>query len=173
MNEVIVYSRHDESRDWVAQNAPAGATSFDWYDVQDRSHLRSLVPLRPRVFPTVFIWVDAWDEYLPELMGTHHHEPEWVPVYLPDSWDDVESMKHDYALRSQRGWVRAGMPPDEGDIVWSEPPQVSEDEAVYLSDWAKDESGAWVPEWGVEAVSEPELPLFPNEHHDPSIGAPS
>lgn len=149
MNTFVIYSRHDHSRNW--NHAPDGTWYIDWYDKKARANLIDETgPLHVGLFPTVFIWTDAWTEHATHSAETWDHDKQWTAIHKPNSWDDVDVAVADYADRTLRGWTATGDIPPVGPLTWSEPPDVEDGQFVMHDGWDDDGDGGWVRRWRVE-----------------------
>lgn len=153
MKPLIVYSRHDLSRNWYSDHAVAPFKLLDWYDIEARSNaVEEYGDLQIGLFPTVFIWSDSWVDYSLGLQERVDVPAQCVPVIEPTNWIDVEYAIADYADRAQRGWCRSGVPP-EGTLIWTDPPEVQDGQVAVHDGWLETSDG-WVRLWGIKELGE-------------------
>lgn len=147
MNTFVIFSRHDQSRDW--QHEPEGTPRVDWYDRQARQQLLEQTgPLHVGLFPTVGIHVEPYVDYTD---GEQQIKAGWVLVHAPDTWADVEAVQADYVDRTERGWADFVNKPETGDLSWTQPPETSDDE-IAVPSWVGNETEGWVLTWDVKPI---------------------
>jgi len=152
MNYFVIYSRHDISRNWPENNAPVGTRCVDWYnDLERDALLEETGPLHVGLFPTVFVRTEAWTDYTQGLTDAVGIDAQWTPVYEPEDWDAVDVAIADYADRVVRGWASVNDIPVEENLIWTDPPEVSEGQVAVHAGWSETENG-WMRVWRIVEV---------------------
>jgi len=155
MKILVVYSRHDFSRNWPSEHVPEGVQCLDWYDFELRKEiLNQTGPLHVGLFPTIFIWTEQWSDYTNGLTNSVINESQWLSIIEPDNWQIVENTIKDYEDRSLRGWADIDDIPPDVRLIWTDPPEVEKGETVQHDGWGMTEDGA-IRKWVVFSTPQP------------------